>query len=74
MCQHISVLLNEVLNFLNPKDSKIYFDGTFGGGGYTKAILNAANCKMVACDRDEYVLPIANEMQTIFQDKFKQFV
>ncbi len=71
MCKHISVLLSEVLKFLNPSDNKIYFDGTFGGGGYTKAILNSANCKVVACDRDEYVFPIANEMQTIFQDKFK---
>ena len=34
MSEHIPVLLNEVLNFLDPSDGKIYFDGTFGGKVY----------------------------------------
>jgi 16S rRNA (cytosine1402-N4)-methyltransferase len=46
------VLLSEVLASLTPKDGEIYIDGTFGAGGYTRAILAAANCKVLALDRD----------------------
>ena len=37
---HTPVMLNEVLNFLNPKNKGLYIDCTFGGGGYTKSLLN----------------------------------
>ena len=63
MSEHISVLLNEVLEFLSPADGKIYFDGTFGGGGYTKAILNKADCSVVACDLDNYVIQFAEQVK-----------
>lgn len=49
---HIPVLLNEVISGISPKDGGIYVDGTFGAGGYTRAVLNAANCKVIAIDRD----------------------
>jgi 16S rRNA (cytosine1402-N4)-methyltransferase len=50
--RHIPVLLAEVLQSLAPKNSEIYIDGTFGAGGYTRAILEAADCKVIALDRD----------------------
>lgn len=49
---HTPVLLDEVLQTLQPKDHEVYIDATFGGGGYTKAILEAANCKVIGIDRD----------------------
>jgi 16S rRNA (cytosine1402-N4)-methyltransferase len=49
---HQPVLLEEVLEALSPKDSGIYVDGTFGGGSYTQAILDAARCTVFAIDRD----------------------
>jgi 16S rRNA (cytosine1402-N4)-methyltransferase len=49
---HIPVLLAEVLAALAPRDGEIHVDGTFGAGGYTRAILGAANCRVVAIDRD----------------------
>ncbi|MFK7838947.1 MAG: 16S rRNA (cytosine(1402)-N(4))-methyltransferase RsmH [Bdellovibrionales bacterium] len=49
---HYPVMLSEVLESLSPVDGGIYVDGTFGAGGYTKAILDAADCKVVAIDRD----------------------
>jgi 16S rRNA (cytosine1402-N4)-methyltransferase len=52
MSGHIPVMLNEVLEMLSPRDGASYVDGTFGGGGYTTAILEAADCKVLGIDRD----------------------
>ena len=49
---HQPVLLNEVLEALAPRPRGIYVDGTFGGGGYTQAILESAQCSVYAIDRD----------------------
>jgi 16S rRNA (cytosine1402-N4)-methyltransferase len=48
---HIPVLLNEVIAGLDPKAGEIHVDGTFGAGGYTKAILNSG-ARVFAFDRD----------------------
>jgi 16S rRNA (cytosine1402-N4)-methyltransferase len=45
-------MLNEVLEMLQPRDGAHYVDGTFGGGGYSSAILEAADCKVLGIDRD----------------------
>jgi len=49
---HEPVLLAEVLAALAPRDGALYVDGTFGRGGYTSALLDAAACRVVAVDRD----------------------
>jgi 16S rRNA (cytosine1402-N4)-methyltransferase len=50
--RHIPVMLSEVLAALDPKDGEIVVDGTFGAGGYSEAVLNGADCKVIAIDRD----------------------
>ncbi len=51
--RHIPVLLDEVIASLKIQQKGVYLDGTFGAGGYTRAILNAAeNIKVIALDRD----------------------
>ena len=50
--RHIPVMLSEVLAALEPKAGETIVDGTFGAGGYTEAILEAADCKVIAIDRD----------------------
>ena len=48
---HVPVLLDEVIAALSPKAGEIHVDGTFGAGGYTKAILETG-ARVIAFDRD----------------------
>ena len=59
---HVPVMLNEVLQSISPKDGEMYVDGTFGAGGYTRAILKAVECKVYGIDRDETVQPFAEKL------------
>lgn len=67
---HIPVMLSEVLAHLSPKDGEVYVDGTFGAGGYSKAILKAAECRVFAIDRDPSVVPLAQKLAAEFSGRF----
>ncbi len=49
---HRPVMLSEVLHVLQPKAGEVFVDCTFGAGGYTRAILDTNDCKVIALDRD----------------------
>jgi len=49
---HIPVMLQEVLDYMQPHDGGIYVDATFGHGGYARALLDSADCLVYAIDRD----------------------
>lgn len=49
---HIPVLLAEVIEAVQPHDGQVIVDGTFGGGGYARALLRRARCTMYGIDRD----------------------
>jgi 16S rRNA (cytosine1402-N4)-methyltransferase len=49
---HVPVLVDAVVAALAPRDDALYVDATFGGGGYSRALLSAAHCHVVAIDRD----------------------
>jgi 16S rRNA (cytosine1402-N4)-methyltransferase len=50
--RHIPVMRAEMLAALAPKDGEIHLDCTFGAGGYSRAILEAADTRVFAIDRD----------------------
>ncbi len=60
--QHIPVMLAEVLESLSPQSGKTYVDGTFGAGGYSRAILSTANCTVYGIDRDPDAVKIGKEL------------
>ncbi|TNE62751.1 MAG: 16S rRNA (cytosine(1402)-N(4))-methyltransferase RsmH [Alphaproteobacteria bacterium] len=68
--QHIPVMLAEVLSTLAPKDGEVYVDGTFGAGGYTRAVLKAADCTVYAIDRDPDAIKRAQGLKAEFGERF----
>jgi 16S rRNA (cytosine1402-N4)-methyltransferase len=66
MTQHISVMLHEVVKALAPHAQGIYVDGTFGRGGYTRAILAIPDTKVIAIDRDPDAIEAGQKMVAEF--------
>jgi 16S rRNA (cytosine1402-N4)-methyltransferase len=58
---HTSVLIDEVMEALRPGPGLELVDGTFGAGGYSRAML-AAGARVTAFDRDPVVAPFAAEL------------
>jgi 16S rRNA (cytosine1402-N4)-methyltransferase len=48
---HVPVLLHEAMDALDPREGGVYVDGTFGAGGYTRALLDRG-ARVIALDRD----------------------
>ena len=69
--KHTPVMLAEGIEALSPKDGEIYVDGTFGGGGYAKAILEAADCKVYAIDRDPEAISRGRVLEKEFEGRLK---
>ena len=57
---HIPVLLPAILKAVSPVRG-VWLDGTFGAGGYTRALLDAGASKVIAVDRDPLVFELAAE-------------
>lgn len=68
--KHFPVMLQEVLLALAPEDGKVYVDATFGNGGYSEALLKAADCKVIALDRDPGVAARVEEMKKLYGNRF----
>ena len=69
--QHLPVLIREVIAALAPQDGGRYIDGTFGRGGYTRGLLEAANCTVLAIDRDPEALSFGAEMAKGFGGRLR---
>jgi 16S rRNA (cytosine1402-N4)-methyltransferase len=64
--KHVPVMLEEVMAVLAPRDGAIYVDATFGGGGYTEALLARADCTVYAIDRDPDAIARGGELKQTF--------
>ena len=68
--KHLPVMINEVLEICDPKNGGNFMDCTFGAGGYSKEFLKFQKVKVVALDRDNSVIEIANKLKNKFKSSF----
>jgi len=68
---HVPVMLPEVLAVLSPRDGGIYLDATFGRGGYARGILEAADCRLVALDRDPAAIAAGRALEREFAGRLR---
>jgi 16S rRNA (cytosine1402-N4)-methyltransferase len=79
LARHVPVLVHSVIEQLGVRDGGVYIDGTFGAGGYTRAILAAANASVIAIDRDRTavangagLVQVAGGRLTLIEDRFSE--
>ncbi|KAA5604567.1 16S rRNA (cytosine(1402)-N(4))-methyltransferase RsmH [Roseospira marina] len=69
---HVPVMGAEVVDALAVRDGGVYVDGTFGAGGYSRAILAAApTCVVWAVDRDPVVAHFADALAAEHPGRFR---
>ena len=67
---HTSVMLAEVLEFLKASEGGLFLDCTFGGGGHSKAILEAsADSKVIGLDQDIRAIDRAEALLSAYPDR-----
>jgi len=71
--KHHPVMLNQILSIISPQHGGMFIDCTFGGGGYTRAILKFPNTKVIAIDRDEIAKKLAHNISKEFPNRFQFF-
>jgi 16S rRNA (cytosine1402-N4)-methyltransferase len=68
---HFSVMCAEVVAALNPRAGDVVVDGTFGAGGYSSALLAAAECQVIGIDRDPTVQVHADRVSAAYPGRFR---
>lgn len=67
--RHVPVLLSETIDTLRPRTGGIYIDGTFGAGGTTRALLESADCIVLAIDKDPHAIKGGAGLRKDFPDR-----
>src|SRR5262249_1346159 len=60
--RHIPVLGSRAVELLAVRAGGVYIDGTFGAGGYTRLILQAATCTVIGIDRDQTAIALGADL------------
>lgn len=68
---HKSVLQQETVDALKPRDGGLYVDATFGAGGISRALLESADCSVLAIDRDPQAIERSAPMRRDFKGRFE---
>ena len=71
--KHYPVMLDQVLSIISPQHGGTFIDCTFGGGGYSRAILKFPGTKVLAIDRDKLTQKSANLLVKRFPKRFNFF-
>src|ERR1700751_337428 len=71
LIRHTPVLLQKVLEVLAPKAGQRFIDATFGAGGYSRAILEAADCEVLALDRDPSAIAGGKSLEEEYAGRLK---
>jgi len=66
--RHVPVLLDEVLEWLTPQKDEVIVDGTFGAGGYSRAILERG-ARVVGIDRDPDAIAGGQELVSVSEGR-----
>jgi 16S rRNA (cytosine1402-N4)-methyltransferase len=74
---HVPVLINEVIGALALREADTAVDGTFGAGGYTRAMLSAGAGRVIAFDRDPDAIEegrslVPDSRLTVVNERFSQ--
>jgi 16S rRNA (cytosine1402-N4)-methyltransferase len=67
---HVPVLRDEVVAALAPAAGEVHVDGTFGRGGYTRALLAVADCRVIGIDRDPAAVAAGHKLVAEMPDRF----
>ena len=67
-------MVDEVINYLKPDKSKTYLDATFGQGGYSRKILSASDCNVIAFDRDKHSEKYSIDLKKEYPKKFDLYI
>jgi 16S rRNA (cytosine1402-N4)-methyltransferase len=77
IARHVPVLGRQAVNWLGVKSGGLYIDGTFGAGGYARAILETPGARVIGIDRDQSavargagLVEHAQGRLELFQDRF----
>ena len=68
---HFPVMLDEVIKICSPYKGGNYIDCTFGGGSYSKKILQFPKTNVIALDRDKFVTIFAKDIKKQHPNRFK---
>ena len=71
--KHYPVMLNQILSIISPQHGGMFIDCTFGGGGYSQAILKFPGTKVLAIDRDKLTQKYADSLKKKFPKRFNFF-
>ena len=67
---HFPVMLDEIIKICNPKKGETLVDCTFGGGGYSSKLLEFPETKVIAIDRDKFILKAEKLKKNTLKDFF----
>jgi 16S rRNA (cytosine1402-N4)-methyltransferase len=77
LARHVPVLARQAVEFLDVRPGGVYIDGTFGNGGYSRAILAGADAQVIGIDRDQSavangagLVEQANGRLTLVEERF----